>query len=196
MISRIFLASKNSGKISEANEILQRFNIVAEGAGEEILFPEEIGSTFQENAEAKARYLSQFVSGVLIGEDSGLVVPVLNGAPGIHSARFAGIDATDSQNIEKLLYYMADKKADQRGAYFISVAALLERDGSVSFFEGRMYGEISLSQRGENGFGYDPIFEIPLLGKTVAELTSLEKNRISHRGQVFEKIGKYLTMAV
>jgi len=196
MISRIFLASKNPGKISEASAILGRFGIRVEGTGSGISFPEETGATFRENAGAKAHFLARAVNGVVVGEDSGLVVPFLEGRPGVHSARFAGDSATDSQNIEKLLYSMSGARGRFRAAYFVCMAAVLFPGGKVRFFEGRLHCAISLSPRGGSGFGYDPVFEIPLLGKTMAELTPAEKNRRSHRARAFEKIGRYLQTAV
>jgi XTP/dITP diphosphohydrolase len=158
-----------------------------------IIFPEETGNSFEENALIKARYLKNMV-GVepVVGEDSGLIVEKLGGLPGIMSARFAGEPADDRKNIKKLLDLLSPyKKIEDRKARFITVVALIDCC-EEKIFSGEVNGFITFTPRGTNGFGYDPVFEIPELGKTFAELTMEEKNRRSHRAIAFRKLADYL----
>ncbi|MCM8825733.1 MAG: RdgB/HAM1 family non-canonical purine NTP pyrophosphatase, partial [Candidatus Omnitrophica bacterium] len=178
MSFKFYLATKNRSKIKEINEILKDFDceIFLPDVGK---FPPETGKNFHENALIKASFVSQFYPKMfVVGEDSGLVVPALDGLPGVFSARFAGNEADDRKNIEKLLKYSKHLRAEQRDAFFICVVALIEPDGNHRFFEGKLHGRISPEPKGKGGFGYDPIFEIPEIGKTVAELSSEEKNKI------------------
>jgi XTP/dITP diphosphohydrolase len=194
MSFKFFLATKNPGKIREIKEILKNFDctiLLPDIAN----FPPETGKTFQENALIKASFVARIYPGTYVaGEDSGLVVPALNGMPGVLSSRFAGQDADDGKNIEKLIKYCRHLK--DRAAYFICVIALIEPSGTCRFFEGRLYGKIAQKPAGSNGFGYDPVFEIPEYGKTVAQLTIEEKNKISHRAKAFLQLAEYLKMAV
>ncbi|MGB9642888.1 MAG: RdgB/HAM1 family non-canonical purine NTP pyrophosphatase [Candidatus Ratteibacteria bacterium] len=196
MSFKFFLATKNSAKISEIKEILRNFNckiLLPDVAN----FPPETGKTFQENALIKASFVARIYPGTyVVGEDSGLVVPALNGMPGVLSSRFAGKDANDGKNIEKLLKYCKHLKDKEREAYFICVIALVEPSGTHRFFEGRLHGRIAQEPAGSNGFGYDPVFEVPDYGKTVAQLTLKEKNKISHRAKAFLQLAEYLKMAV
>ncbi|MCM8822768.1 MAG: RdgB/HAM1 family non-canonical purine NTP pyrophosphatase [Candidatus Omnitrophica bacterium] len=196
MSFKFCLATKNPSKIREIKHILKDFDCQIFLPDIE-KFPPETGKSFHENALIKASFVSQFYPKLfVVGEDSGLVVPALNDLPGILSARFAGDDANDRKNIEKLLKYSERLKKEQRNAFFVCVAVLIEPGKKHRFFEGKLHGRISLEPKGENGFGYDPIFEIPEIGKTVAELSPEEKNRISHRTKAFLQLAKYLEMAV
>ncbi|HOJ31585.1 MAG TPA: RdgB/HAM1 family non-canonical purine NTP pyrophosphatase [bacterium] len=196
MSFKIFLATKNPAKLREIKEILKKFDctVLLPDVAD---FPPETGQTFQENALIKASFVGRmYPQHYVAGEDSGLVVPALNGMPGVLSARFAGPDANDGKNIEKLLQYSKNLKDGEREAYFICVIALIEPSGNHRFFEGRLYGRIVQEPSGSNGFGYDPIFEIPEYGKTVAQLSVEEKNKISHRAKAFLQLAEYLEMAV
>lgn len=193
---RFCLATKNPSKVKEIKDILKEFEfeIFLPEIGK---FPEETGKDFYENALIKASFVSKYYPDLLVvAEDSGLVVPALNGLPGIFSARFAGKDADDGKNIEKLLKYSRHLKNEERLAYFVCVAVLIEPGKPHRFFEGRLYGRITEVPRGSNGFGYDPIFELPDIKKTLAELSTEEKNRISHRAKAFRQLAQYLNMAV
>jgi len=192
----LYLASKNRKKVIEIRKI------VKEIAGEKIkillppkniIFPEETGKTFEENAYLKAKYLKGYLKEeIVIGEDSGLIVDKLNGLPGVNSARFAGIHGDDKKNIKKLLEMMRKyKNKEERKAKFITVVCLLLKE-EKKFFKGEVEGFITFSPRGKNGFGYDPIFEFPSLSKTFAELSPEEKNKVSHRAIAFRKLSEYL----
>jgi XTP/dITP diphosphohydrolase len=188
---KVYFASKNKNKAKEIKNILSEYNIEICIPEKDLKFPPEDADTFKGNALNKAVFLSKFYpDDIVIADDSGLVVPALNGLPGVYSARFAGEKSSDSRNIKKLLKYMKDVK--NRKAYFICVAVVVFPSGENKIFEGRLLGEITEKERGNNGFGYDPVFEIPEIRKTAAELSEEEKNRISHRGKAFRKSGKYL----
>jgi len=193
MISRFYLATKNHNKVSEIRTILKGTGILVYPAPKGIIFPEETGNSFEENALIKARYLKNMVRvEPVVGEDSGLIVEKLGDLPGIISARFAGEPPDDRKNIKKLLDLLSPyKKIEDRKARFITVAVLIE-SGKEMIFRGEVDGLITFTPRGTNGFGYDPVFEIPELGKTFAELTMEEKNRISHRAIAFRKLADYL----
>ncbi|MCM8816537.1 MAG: RdgB/HAM1 family non-canonical purine NTP pyrophosphatase [Candidatus Omnitrophica bacterium] len=196
MSFKFCLATKNPSKLREIKEILKTFNCTII-MPEVTKFPEETGKTFLENAMNKAFFVSKYYPEIfVVAEDSGLVVPAIGGLPGIFSARFAGPDADDGKNIEKLLKYTRHLKNSKRDAYYICVAVVVEPGGKHRSFEGRLYGRIVEKPRGNNGFGYDPIFEIPEIGKTVAELSLEEKNRISHRAKAFLQVADYLKSAV
>ncbi len=189
-----YLATKNKNKIKEIQNILKNTGIEVLPPPENIKFPEETGKTFEENAFIKANYLKKFLKDNIsvVGEDSGLVVEKLNGLPGVNSARFSGIHGDDKKNIEKLLKMMENlKNKEDRKAKFITVICLIENK-KKKFFKGEVEGYITFEPKGENGFGYDPVFEIPEKGKTFAELSMEEKNEISHRNIAFKKLAEYL----
>ena len=149
---------------------------------------EEDAPTFAENAAGKALHYSRLQEGLVFADDSGLVVPALGGAPGVHSARYAGADSTNSQRIEKLLREMRDKAGQERSAHFICAIALAQKGSALAVVTESVDGEILASPRGSGGFGYDPVFYFPALKKTFAELTPEEKNEHSHRGKAFCKL--------
>lgn len=195
-INKIILASNNEGKVREIQQLLeaQSFLILPQS---EYSVPEaeEVGVTFIENALIKARHASSITGLPTIADDSGLVVPALNGEPGIFSARYAGKNATNSENIEKLLFNLRDVPASHRQAFFYCIIVFLSHaeDPCPIVCEGRWDGEILFQPRGKQGFGYDPIFYVPMQQCSAAELTSELKNNISHRGQAMQKLIKKIT---
>jgi XTP/dITP diphosphohydrolase len=192
----LFAASSNPGKLRE-------YRALAEPAGAAVdlnFLPnfdslpefEESWPTFGENAAGKALHYSRFAAGTLIADDSGLVVPALGGAPGVHSARYAGPHATDADRIRKLLGEMQGKKGDDRRARFVCVVAVAEGGQMRGLFSASAEGVILEEARGHDGFGYDPIFYFPALKKTYAEISRQEKNKYSHRGKAFQKALDFL----
>ncbi|OGT37741.1 MAG: non-canonical purine NTP pyrophosphatase, RdgB/HAM1 family [Gammaproteobacteria bacterium RIFCSPHIGHO2_12_FULL_37_14] len=155
---------------------------------------EESGLTFVENALIKARHASQITGLPTIADDSGLVVPILNNAPGIYSARYAGDNATAEDNIEKLLNNLKNVPSRQRNAYFycVLVCILHEHDPIPLICEGKWQGSIACQLKGKQGFGYDPIFYIPAKKRTAAQLSPIIKNKISHRGIALQLLMKRL----
>ena len=149
---------------------------------------EEDAPTFAENAAGKALHFSRFQDGMVLADDSGLVVPALGGAPGVHSARYAGEDAANSKRIEKLLREMKNMKGAERAAHFVCAIALAREGQALAIVTDRVDGEIREVPRGAGGFGYDPVFYFPVQNKTFAELSSEEKNQHSHRGKAFRKL--------
>jgi len=149
---------------------------------------EENFATFAENAAGKALHYSRHANGPVFADDSGLVVPALGGAPGVHSARYAGPQATNAQRIEILLDEMRGKAGCERAAYFVCAIALAQRGHIMAIVTDRVDGEILEGPRGSGGFGYDPAFYFPALGKTFAEIPAEEKNQHSHRGKAFRRL--------
>jgi len=149
---------------------------------------EENGKTFIENALKKARYYSKYFRKVTLADDSGLEVDSLRGLPGVYSARYAGEKASSQENNRKLLREMEGVPISKRGARFRCVIAVVSPDGGELLAEGGCRGRIGLREKGKRGFGYDPLFFLPNRGKTMAELSLEEKNRISHRGKALRKI--------
>ena len=148
---------------------------------------EENALTFAENAAGKALYYSRHAEGLVFADDSGLLVPALGGAPGVHSARYAGTGATSAQRSEKLLGVMRDVTGAERSAYFVCAIALAEHGRAMAIVTDRVDGVILESPRGVGGFGYDPVFYFSALGRTFAELSAEEKNQLSHRGKAFRR---------
>ncbi|MBZ5541642.1 MAG: RdgB/HAM1 family non-canonical purine NTP pyrophosphatase [Acidobacteriia bacterium] len=192
--AKLFLASSNAGKLREFRALARVF---APGVALELeLLPgfeslpafEETAATFAENALGKALYYSRLREGLVFADDSGLVVPALGGAPGVQSARYAGAEASNERRIQKLLGALRGKTGAGRAAHFVCAIALAERGRAVAVVTGRVDGEILKAPRGGGGFGYDPIFYFPALGKTFAEMAPEEKNLYSHRGRAFRKL--------
>lgn len=152
----------------------------------------EDGMSFLDNALKKARTVSELTGEIVLADDSGLAVEALGGAPGIHSARYAGEESDDAANIRKLLSTLAEVPPSRRSAAFFCVLVLYRPDGTFESFEGRWEGQIAEAPSGDNGFGYDPVFFLPGKGVTVAELTPEVKNRISHRALAFAKLRIHL----
>lgn len=188
-MQKVVLATGNPGKVRELADLLADFglDIVAQ-TDLGVDSAEETGLTFIENAILKARHAAQVTGLPAIADDSGLAVDALGGAPGIYSARYAGIDASDRQNLDKLLAAMQDVPEGQRQAQFHCVLVYLRHadDPTPLVCHGSWTGEITRSPAGEGGFGYDPIFFVPELGKTAAELSKAEKLTVSHRGQALK----------
>lgn len=153
---------------------------------------EEDGSSFIENGLKKARFYCQFLGKLTIADDSGLEVDVLGGNPGIYSARYAGIRASDQENRKKLLKEMVGIPVSKRGAAFKCVIAMVSPEGWELVAEGSCRGRIGFKEVGKRGFGYDPIFVLPRYGKTMAQLSLEAKNKISHRGKALRKLKKGL----
>ena len=185
-MQKVVLATGNPGKVRELADLLSAFglDIVAQtDLGVESA--EETGLTFIENAILKARHAAQITGLPAIADDSGLAVDALGGAPGIYSARYAGESASDRDNLEKLLKALDGVPDGERQAQFHCVLVYLRHaeDPTPLVFHGSWAGEITRSAAGEGGFGYDPIFYVPELGKTAAELSKTEKGAVSHRGK-------------
>ncbi|HCV21678.1 MAG TPA: non-canonical purine NTP pyrophosphatase, RdgB/HAM1 family [Gammaproteobacteria bacterium] len=186
MKQEIVLASDNAGKLKEINALLHASDFVVVGqASLGVPGADETGGTFIENAILKARNASQYTGRSALADDSGLEVDALDGAPGVHSARFAGSDATDARNVAKLLSALDGVPHEQRGARFRCVMAYLRQadDATPLICQGTWEGSIAEQGRGDNGFGYDPVFWVVQENRTAAELDSGLKNRLSHRGQ-------------
>ena len=188
MIPIIVLATKNAGKAKELQELLKDFPVEIKNLNDFGPIPdvEEDGATFDDNAYKKAAFTAKALGLPAIADDSGLVVEALGGAPGIRSARYAGDKATDQENIKKLLNEMQGKS--NRHAAFECVISIAVSSGPALTYEGRCEGEITTAPQGVSGFGYDPVFYYPPYGRTFAELTSTEKNRISHRGRALAEV--------
>jgi XTP/dITP diphosphohydrolase len=188
---RIILATRNPHKAREFQEILgARFELSDLSAYPEIPETEESGQTFAENAALKALVISKRFPHFVIGDDSGLEVAALEGRPGVFSARYAGLGATDLQNVDKLLSQLAQTKA--RTARFVCVLVLARGGQVVNTFEGIVQGTIINAPRGSEGFGYDPVFVPDGFSETLAELPREIKNRISHRASAVEKLVHHL----
>ncbi|MGI9212812.1 MAG: RdgB/HAM1 family non-canonical purine NTP pyrophosphatase [Methylococcaceae bacterium] len=187
----IVLATHNSGKVAEFNDLLIPYSFeVISLSRLSISSVEETGQTFVENAIIKARHAALFSGLPALADDSGLEVDVLQGSPGVHSARFAGLAATDQENINKLIDHLKGVEFASRSARFHCVLVFMRHaDDPVPLIaEGRWEGFILEEPRGMNGFGYDPLFWIPHLGCSAAELSFEQKNLISHRSLAFQSL--------
>lgn len=186
---QVVLASRNSGKLSEMRQLFAHLPLTLESQADyNVPGADETGSTFVENAIIKARAVSLATSLPAIADDSGLVVPALNGAPGIYSARYAGRQGDDAANNQKLIEAM--RSVDEREAYFYCamVFMLHASDPTPLIATAAWAGEIVDQAAGDQGFGYDPHFFLPGLGQTSAELPKAQKNKLSHRGQAAAKL--------
>ena len=184
----LVLATRNPGKTREIRELLTGFPVVIKNLDDFGSIPEieEDGATFEENAYKKASFTAKVLGVPAMADDSGLHVNALDGNPGVHSARYAGPDATDEQNNAKLLAEMEGHT--DRSATFICVISIAVPCGVALTYEGRCEGIIATTPRGNQGFGYDPLFYYPPMQKSFAQLSSEEKNRISHRGRAFSEV--------
>ena len=180
----MWLATNNNSKLKEFKKLLSGSVLIK--CNRKFVLPEETGKTFIENADIKAKALFAHSKTWTMADDSGLVIKSLNNRPGVYSRRFAGENATDKDNINKVLDEL--KGVDDRSAYFITVISLIEPSGEIHHFEGRLEGNIAFSSKGKFGFGYDPIF-IPIgRDKTLAQMESSEKNNLSHRYKAARKL--------
>lgn len=187
----IVLGSRNQKKIGEIRELLAPYGIPVVGVDQ---FPQlgeivEDGDSFAANAEKKARETAVATQHWAIAEDSGLCVDALHGAPGIYSARYAGQQGADAANNEKLLQELAAVPTEKRTAYYVCHAVLADPTGAIrASAEGRCGGRILIEYRGENGFGYDPLFLVPEYHQTFGELPAVVKRHVSHRAKAFERL--------
>ena len=189
--NRIVIASHNAGKVREIRDLLDPLGLSVVSAGELSLEePEETGETFAANAELKARFVAEGSGLPALSDDSGLVVPALDGAPGIHSARWAGAERDFGQAMEKVERALAGK-AD-RSAYFVCALCLAFPGGGAEVFEGRIDGDLVWPPRGDKGFGYDPIFRPEGRDITFGEMEPAAKHDMSHRARAFAKLLAHL----
>jgi len=188
--AKLIVASSNRGKLREYQALAAGHNVeLSLLADFDSLLPfDESAPTFAENAAGKAMHYSRFVVEPVMADDSGLVVPALGGAPGPQSARYAGADATDTKNLQKVLDEMRAKLGSERRARFVCVLAMAQQGRLSAVFSDSVEGTLLVAPRGDGGFGYDPIFFYEPLGKTFAELPREEKNQHSHRGKAFRKL--------
>lgn len=188
-MKHIILATSNPGKIKELNYLLNPIECVAQTTLG-ISDADETGLSFIENALIKARHASVASGQPALADDSGLVVPALNGEPGIYSARYAGTHASDEQNIERLLENMAHLPIEKRQAYFYCAIALVKypTDPTPVITTGIFHGTITTEPAGTNGFGYNPIFFVPEYQATVAQLPDTIRNTISHRAKALNQL--------
>ncbi|MUV39404.1 XTP/dITP diphosphatase [Lentibacillus sp. JNUCC-1] len=198
-MKHLVVATKNPGKAAEFRDFFHAFGInVSSLLDFETPMPdiEETGSTFKANAAIKAEQIAKVLNQTVIADDSGLVVDALDGKPGIFSARYAGGHGNDQKNVEKVLNELQNVPEKERTARFVCVLALALPGEETVFRTGYCEGKIVFAPRGNHGFGYDPIFLPDGYTKTMAELTSQEKNRISHRKHAFEQLTDWLKTQV
>jgi len=190
VIRKLLLATNNRGKVREYHSLLKDIPLRLVSMADEGIMTvvEETGNSFTENAGLKAKTIAAESRLLTLADDSGLEVDALGGEPGVLSARYAGEGATDAEKVNYLLSRMKNIPEGNRSAQFCCVIAVAEPDGEIEYFTGECRGVITLESYGTNGFGYDPVFFIPELGKTMAELSSEEKNSISHRARAAEKV--------
>jgi len=192
---QLLLATKNRHKLEELSHILAPLDwevLTCESIGD---YPDvaETGNTFDENSWIKARAMVEHTGKLSVADDSGLEIDAMDGLPGVMSARFGGVGATYGEKNLKVLSKMKDVPEEKRTARFICVASLVWPDGRTEFFRGICEGLIATSPSGNNGFGYDPIFYIPSMKATMAELSPSIKNQISHRAIAFKKLADFLS---
>lgn len=186
------IATKNPGKVKEFEHIFKKFQIQVKSL---LDFPdmedvEETGETFEDNALLKARTIAKLQNIVVLADDSGLEIEALDGRPGVYSARYAGPDRSDAANMEKVLSEMED--VTTRAAQFVCALAMVIPDGDEYVVRGTCPGIINRQPIGDEGFGYDPIFYLPEIDKTMAEIPKSQKNVLSHRANAFKKLEKIL----
>ncbi len=194
-MKRIIIASQNKHKIQEIEAITKKFGMLLvsrDEAGVPEIEVTEDGKTFEENSYKKAYEIMKLSGEITIADDSGLSVDALCGAPGVHSARFAGEHAQDHENNEKLLFLLSAVPEEKRTAKFISVITMLYPDGSKIVARGECPGHILFEGRGSGGFGYDPLFVPEGFGKSFGELSAEEKNQISHRARALAELERQL----
>lgn len=194
-MKKIIVATGNEGKMKEIRDILQGEDIQFASLREEHLQDVEIkedGTTFEENAIIKARAISDLTGQMVLADDSGLEVDYLDKAPGIYSARYLGEDTPYSIKNNHIIEQLQGIEGDARSARFVCVIACAFPDGRNLTVRGVIEGQIGYEEKGENGFGYDPIFYVPEFGCTTAELSPEEKNRVSHRGKALKAMYEVL----
>ena len=197
MSHKLVLATRNQGKITEFRRILEelapgQIELIGVDKFPDLVDVEETGTSFEENSLLKARYTSQATGLPAIADDSGLCVDALDGDPGIFSARWAGVHGNDQANLEKVLDQLKDVPDQKRTAHFKCVASLVMPDGRERVAEGRFEGHILHAPVGENGFGYDPIFQPLGLSISSAQMSAQEKDLVSHRGKSLRSIAPHV----
>lgn len=197
-MKEIIIATKNKGKAKEFAELFGPLGFKVKTLLDYPDAPdiEETGKTFTENALLKAQGIAKLYQKIVIADDSGLVIDALNGRPGVYSARYAGEEKNDKANIQKVLSEMKDIPHDKRTAHFHCTLALVQPGTAPITVDGICEGLILTEKRGNNGFGYDPIFYVPQLDKTMAEMTPEEKNKISHRGNAIRALYEIIQEAM
>jgi XTP/dITP diphosphohydrolase len=190
----VIVATQNRGKVIEIKKVIKGlgFQILSLNDFSGVPQLEEDGKSFLENALKKARFYSRYFGRLTLADDSGLEVDVLKGRPGVYSARYAGEGGSTQENNRKLLKEMEAIPLSKRGARFKCVLALVSPEGKEVVVEGSCRGRIGFKEVGKKGFGYDPLFVLPSYGKTMAQLSVEEKNRISHRGKALKKLRKII----
>ena len=190
----MIFATRNKGKIREIRDALKGLDlrIYALSDFPDVPEVEEDGRSFTENALKKARFYARHFGKLTIADDSGLEVDRLKGLPGIHSARYSGEKASSQENNRKLLNAVKGVPFSKRGARFKGILAMVSPDGREVIKEGSCRGKIGFKEKGKRGFGYDPLFLLPKYGKTMAELSLEEKNKISHRGKALRKLRRVI----
>ena len=196
---KILIATGNPHKFAEITALLphqtkmgEKLEYLSLADCGDLHLPPENGDTLEQNACLKALYAARQTGLLALSDDTGLEVDALGGRPGVHTARYAGEQADPDDNNRKLLEELEGLLLDKRSARFRTVACLARPDGATICFEGILEGHIGFGYRGENGFGYDPLFMLPGSHKTLAELSTQEKNQISHRAKAFNKVANYL----
>lgn len=197
-MKKVLIATNNKGKAKDFEALFGPLGIEVHTLQdlEEDIDVEETGTTFQENARLKAETVASMLNMTVIADDSGLAIDALDGAPGVYSARYAGNDSTDDENIDKALEALRGVPEDDRTARFICTLAVARPNEETLFFEGTCEGMITTTPIGENGFGYDPIFYLPSKERTMAQLTPAEKSEVSHRGDALRKLQEILPSIV
>jgi XTP/dITP diphosphohydrolase len=190
-MKKIIFASNNKGKIREVKEILSPlgFDVISQKEAGFDFEAEETGTTFAENSAIKAHALFEKSKSAVIADDSGLCIDALDGQPGVYSSRFAGENATDEEKYLYVLEKMKDVPDEKRTARFVCNICYIDEEGNEKHIEGKCEGKIAKEPKGENGFGYDPIFVVG--DKSMAQLTEAEKNKISHRGNALKGLKEY-----
>jgi len=190
----VIVATQNRGKVREIKQVLKGLGLRILSLNDFSGVPqiEKDGKSFLENALKKARFYSRYFGRLTLADDSGLEVDVLKGQPGIYSARYTGEGGSTRENNQKLLKEMEGIPLSKRGAQFKCVLAVVSPEGKEVVVEGSCRGRIGFKEVGKKGFGYDPLFVIPSYGKTMAQLSIEEKNRISHRGKALRKLRKII----
>ncbi len=190
MKRKLILATRNRGKLKEIQVLLSDLDIdiMSLDKAENAPHVVEDGKTFMENAFKKAKVIAEATGIMALADDSGLEVDALDGAPGVHSARYSGENASDASNNEKLLADLKGVSSGKRDAHFSCVIIVYHPSGQWISTEAKCEGEITTNPSGDQGFGYDPVFYIPSIKRTMAQLSPEEKNSLSHRGKALEKL--------
>lgn len=192
MKNKIIFATGNMGKLAEIKEIMEGFDIISMKEAGAYVDVEENGTTFEENAMLKAEAIWKITGGIVLSDDSGLVVDAMGGEPGIYSARFMGRDTSYTEKNAEIIRRLEGLSQEERSARFVCAVAAVFPDGSKSVVSGTMEGYIGYEEKGPNGFGYDPIFIMPKYGITNGELAPEVKNKESHRAKALSKMRELL----